>query len=109
VLERWLTDTRAGDVTQALSEWMTRRSAPKPRAVVEPVTGPGPPLVAAPLSVHEEEGLRQLSTMAEPFTLEAIEAGVTLGAGAPPVLDVAQALVERGLLVRDGDDGFRLS
>jgi serine/threonine protein kinase len=111
VLERWLTDTRAGDVTQALSEWMTRRSAPKQRAVAEPVTEPGTPIVspAAPLSGHEEEALRQLSTMAEPFTLEAIEAGVTLGAGAPPVLDVAQALVERGLLVRDGDDGFRLS
>ena len=111
LLERWLTDTRAGDVTQALSAWMTRRAAPKQRAVAEPVTEPGTAVVAppAPLSVHEEEALRQLSTMAEPFTLEAIEAGVTLAVGAPPVLDVAQALVERGLLVRDGDDGFRLS
>lgn len=109
-LERWLTDTRAGDVTQALSVWMTRRAAPKER-MTEPVTETETPVVAppTPLSVHEEEALRQLSTMAEPFTLEAIEAGVTLGAGAPPVLDVAQALVERGVLVRDGDDGFRVS
>ena len=111
VLERWLTDARAGDVKQTLSEWMTRRSAPKRRAEVEPVTEPtvvavGPP---APLTRNEAEALRQLSTMAEPFTLEAIEAGVTLEPGAPPVLDVAQALVERGLLVREGDDGFRLS
>lgn len=111
VLERWLTDARAGDMTLALSAWMTRRAAPKQRVVAEPVTEPGTPVVSppAPLSAHEEEALRQLSTMAQPFTLEAIEAGVTLGSGAPPVLDVAQALVERGVLVRDGDDGFRVS
>jgi len=110
VLERWLNETRAGDVTQALSVWMRRRTAPNP-VTAEPVTEPTTPTVSPPtlFSAHEREALLQLSTMAEPFTLEAIEAGVTLAPGAPPVLDVAQALVERGLLVRDGDEGFRVA
>jgi eukaryotic-like serine/threonine-protein kinase len=110
VLERWLADVRAGNVTQALSLWMTAHSTSKTPAAVEPVDEPTTPareLPVTPLSDDEEAVLRQLSTMAEPFTLEAIEAGVRLGPGSLPLLDVAQALVERGLLVRDGDLGFR--
>ncbi|MBE2251086.1 MAG: serine/threonine protein kinase [Myxococcus sp.] len=110
LLEQWLATQRAGDARRALAVWMAHR-APAPTAVAPPPAQPPPSLAVttlAPLSPHETEALRQLEQFEGPLTLEQLEAHLRLSPDAPPVLDVAQSLVERGLLVRDGDAGFRL-
>jgi hypothetical protein len=70
-----------------------------------PAAPPKPAASTGPLTVWEKEALRRLAALPAPITLEAIEQ-LDLGPGTPPMLDVAQVLVERGLLLRTADGGF---
>lgn len=114
-LERWLASSRAGDVRGELGRLAQRRAEPEPlapsAAPLVPTARAAPPPMhpsTGPLTVWEKEALRQLGALPPPIALESLEQ-LDLGRGAPPVLDVAQVLVERGLLLRTPDGAFVLA
>lgn len=106
-LERWLVETRATGVRGELGRLVRgrRKRTAAPPAHVANASEPAP-MAKSPLTPFEAEALRQLAALPAPISLETIEQALQLGPGAPPVLDVAQALVERGLLRRSDDGAF---
>lgn len=110
-LERALVEARADDVRAQVGRLAASRQ--RREAVTEPAQTPSPPppptpTVRAPLSDVERRALARLAALPQPLTLEVLEAALHLGDGAPPALDVAQALVDRGALAREGEDAFRV-
>ncbi|MBL8921974.1 MAG: serine/threonine protein kinase [Myxococcaceae bacterium] len=110
-LERWLSSSRVGDVRAELGGLTQRATEAQTPTPVAAGPAPAPRLPqpsrasTGPLTVWEKEALRRLGALPQPIALETLEQ-LDLGRGAPPVLDVAQVLVERGLLVRTDDGAF---
>ena len=92
VLERWLLEQRAVNVRAELGQLVNvkRRVSKVAPAVVQQVT--------AEVTDEDRVVLQTLARLAQPMTLEAMEAAIGL--------DAAQALVERGLVLRHDDGTF---
>lgn len=92
VLERWLMEQRAVNVRDELGQRVSvkRRPSRVEPTVVRQAT--------AKATAEDQTLLSTLERLSQPMSLEAMEAAIGL--------DAAQALVERGLVLRDDDGTF---